>query len=653
MVNIPKLLRVRIFSHPIYKTDIDWNIQTGFNFVIGANGLGKTTFLNCIHYGITGNSNIYEQFIKLNKQRKLKTEIKIIVTLLVDETEIEIERRIPHAKPFLKINNKSSVLEYTDPVSVNQEIASLIGVDEINDLDFLLGNFLIRQEEAENVLWSSSVQSKVLHILFRTSEFRQEYNSLRASHGDYHTQHNQKRYHASKLKSDIEKIVQEAEELQKLLEERGIKAEEDNLINDLNREQIRYNQISEIIEELQHEVFQLNDKYEEILNEMEIIEKERSELEMRIESTESNIYTDVYRLSPIDTMAYDELTRLNHCVYCDSTVKQEIVDAIINKSKHNCFFCESDLPSHTEETGSIIDEHDLKRYKVLESNRRILESEEKKIKNEKQKLFEELKKFSRDLSDSEIKLDKYKYQLEFLPREITDINNNLSALELRKEVLEKQWALAREEQGELENQRDHAEQKLIEMEEQNRIALEKIADDLGEEIQKISKFMGLDVSLITEKVPHETEKRVDVHIFVPIVNEIVRASPDQLSKSQSILLDYAFRMAIINYYHKDSSKTNNGMFLLETSEGSFDAAYVKWLAVALVDFSKNNTSFIVVVNLSNKEFLKSLFSEIEQSERDLRTLNVFQHGELQEAHIKGWPDYAEIWNELFGTKSVF
>src|SRR5690606_3309184 len=133
---------------------------------------------------------------------KLKTEIKIIVTLMIDETEIQIERKIPHDQPCLRVANKSNILEYTDPVLVNDEIASLIGVDEISDLDFLLGNFLIRQEEAKNVLWSSSVQSKVLHILFLTSEFRKEYNSLRALHGGFHTQHNQKRYHASKLKSD-------------------------------------------------------------------------------------------------------------------------------------------------------------------------------------------------------------------------------------------------------------------------------------------------------------------------------------------------------------------------------------------------------------------------------------------------------------------
>lgn len=653
MIKIPKLLRVQIFSHPIYKNDIDWSVHSGFNFVIGANGLGKTTFLNCIHYGITGNPNIYEQFVKLNKQRKLKTEIKIIVTLMIDETEIQIERKIPHDQPCLRVANKSNILEYTDPVLVNDEIASLIGVDEISDLDFLLGNFLIRQEEAKNVLWSSSVQSKVLHILFLTSEFRKEYNSLRALHGGFHTQHNQKRYHASKLKSDIEQIEKEATELRGFLEERGIKEGEDNLINDLNKEQNRYNQISKIIEEIQSEVYQLNIKYEEIIEEMEIVEKERSELETKIESTENNVYKEVYKLSPVETMAYDELTRLNHCVYCDSNVNQEVVNTIIEKAKHSCFFCGTDLPTYGEEIGINMDESDFIRYKDLERNRRLLESEEKELRNQKHKLLEELKKFSRELSDSEIKLDKYKYQLDYLPKEVMEINNNLSALELRKEILEKQWAVAKEDQAELEKQRKDAEQKLIEMEEQIRIALEKISDDLGEEIQKISKFMGLDVSLITEKVPHENEKRIDVHIFVPIVNGIVRSSPDQLSKSQSILLDYAFRMAIINYYYRDSLVTNAGMFLLETSEGSFDAAYVKWLGDALVDFSRNNTSFIVVVNLSNKEFLKSLFSKIDQPEREFRTLNVFKHGELQEAHIKGWPDYAEIWKELFGTESVF
>ncbi|NIK69126.1 AAA family ATPase [Paenibacillus sp. BK720] len=653
MIKLPKLTRVQIFSHPIYQTNIDWSINTGFNFVIGANGLGKTTFLNCIHYGISGNSGIYEQFKKLLRQRNIKNEIRIVVTFLVEDAEIQIERKIPDSSTNLLITQNNSIIQYSDPIIVDEQISQLVGIDNISDLDFLLGNFLIRQEEAKNVLWSSSVQSRVLRILFQSSEFRKEYNSLRDIYGQCHTDHNQKRYHASKLKNDIDNITKEAEQLQKLLEEKGVSSEEHTLIDDLNKEQARYDKITGFIEEIQDEVLHLNDQYEIILNEMEEVEKHRLELENKIGNSENKIYSEVYQLSPVNTMAYDELTRLGHCVYCDTTVDQKTIEAILKKSQHNCFFCGSDLPDQVIESELSLHEEELDKYKIIESKRRHLELQDKRIRDEKNKLIEELRGFKRELSDSENKLEKYKFQLEFLPQELKEINRNLAAAELRKEVLEKQWHLAKDEQLELERKRDEAEQELIKLEEENKLALEKIVDDLGSEIQKISKFMGLNVSLTTEKVPHETEKRIDVHIFVPMVHDILRNSPEQLSKSQSILLDYAFRMALINYYLKDKPEINNAMFLLETSEGSFDAAYVKWLAEALKEFSTNNVSFIVVVNLSNKEFLKSLFKKVEHFERSSRTLNVFMHGILQEAHIKGRADYAEIWKELFGTESVF
>jgi DNA repair exonuclease SbcCD ATPase subunit len=653
MVCLPTLKEVRIYSHPIYQTDICWSISSGINFVIGANGLGKTTFLNCIHYGITGNTDIHDQFEKLSKQRKHKDEIKIVVVFTVDNIEVTIERKVPHGAPCLVIKDGEVSEKHSDPTTVNEKIAKLVGVDHINDLDFLLEKFLIRQEEANHVLWSSDVQSKVLQILFRTSEFREKYNSLRKVHGEYHTQHNQKRYHASKLKSDIEKITQEVEILSDKLREKGLDIENENIINDLNKEQQRYDKLAKLIDDIQLEIYELNKNIEIILSEMETVEQEREELQAKIENIEGQIYSEVYSLDPVNIMAYDELVRLNHCVFCDTHLKQEVVEKIIAKTKNHCFFCGSEYPKQRNDNLPNVQETDIQRYKTLESNRRHLEMQERKLREEKHRLNEELRKLSRELSDSEVKLEKYKYQLDYLPKELKEISKQLDALQLRKDVLEEQWLIAKKEQAELEQLRDEAEQQLLQLEEENRIALEEIADDLGSEIQKLAHFMGLNVSLVTEKVAHEVEKRIDVHIFVPIVDDIPRNRSDQLSKSQSILLDYAFRMALINYYLKRNSENKGGMFLLETSEGSFDAAYVKWLAEALIEFSTNNISFIVVANLSNKEFLKSIYKNINTSDRKSRTLNVFQHGQLREAHIKGREDYAEIWKDLFGTESVF
>ncbi len=90
--NFPKIKKVKLRNFSLYtkKTSIEEDINIGVFCLAGANGLGKTTFLNAINYGLTGivlqpEKEVYipDEIVKWNKgyteryfQGRIKAEDK-------------------------------------------------------------------------------------------------------------------------------------------------------------------------------------------------------------------------------------------------------------------------------------------------------------------------------------------------------------------------------------------------------------------------------------------------------------------------------------------------------------------------------------------------------------------------------------------------
>ena len=206
MLNIPVIHEVTIESHPIYAKNIDWKIQTGFNFVLGANGLGKTTLLSCIHFALTENENIGKKIKKILKQKTSKENVHVKLKCSFGNIPVTIDRYFPKGPSTLRYQSENGQHQEVASSKMNAEIAKLSGLQSISELDFLLGNFLIRQEEAHTVLWSTDIQSVILKMLFNSKEYRQKYAILKKNFGKLHTDHKQKKYYVTKLNKDLEDI---------------------------------------------------------------------------------------------------------------------------------------------------------------------------------------------------------------------------------------------------------------------------------------------------------------------------------------------------------------------------------------------------------------------------------------------------------------
>jgi DNA repair exonuclease SbcCD ATPase subunit len=65
-MNLPILKRVSVENLSLYRRPIKTKISSGLNLIIGGNGIGKTTLVNTILFGLVGT----EEYERINGTKR-------------------------------------------------------------------------------------------------------------------------------------------------------------------------------------------------------------------------------------------------------------------------------------------------------------------------------------------------------------------------------------------------------------------------------------------------------------------------------------------------------------------------------------------------------------------------------------------------------
>lgn len=109
-IKLPRINKIEVHNYSLFSKDWEYEIKTGLNLFIGANGLGKTTTTFLIIYGIIGNNESVNN--NYFKQRQYKTEhanehATVVISFEIGLKSIIVER-------YLEINKiKNSQLMAT------------------------------------------------------------------------------------------------------------------------------------------------------------------------------------------------------------------------------------------------------------------------------------------------------------------------------------------------------------------------------------------------------------------------------------------------------------------------------------------------------------------------------------------------------------
>jgi DNA repair exonuclease SbcCD ATPase subunit len=644
--NFPKINKVELRNFSLYTkiNCIEEDINAGVFCLAGANGLGKTTFLNAINYGLTGivlqpEKEVYipDEIVKWNKlyteryfqgridaQDREKAEIEILIEVnnkfiriirsFLDREDLRLfefyevigKRKIS----LLKTNNLS-------PKELLNEYENILAREtNLGKFSFFLffQLYVLTFDESRRMLfWDERASNSALSIAFnddiqnteRVLELKKEMEELE-SYG------RNARWQATQINNEISKLV-ETNSLNKNKQIENLKKEYFDLYNETSDLEKVYNEIS--IE------------YDTILKQQNILNSEILQLRISYKKIFSQ-YSEP-RSSLINNPLIQIAKKENKCFICHAEGHQ-IIESIEKKlfSSYSCPVCDTPISNSDEKIKNSL----LNQIKQID---RELDAKNKELEN---LLFEsEIKKI--ELDRKFVELDRIRKKLISFERKNKGISFEKTGdapIDTLIEEYKRQFDKFDKQSKDSYAKRDRLmpEHKNL----QNKVTrgykeTENVFVPLFKKFAE--SFIGLNLNIYSK-----TKGKNLVLYFE--MKKTARTASHQLSESQRFFLDIALRMALATYL----SKSKNGATLfIDTPEGSLDIAYENRVGNMFAQFvSEYKQNIFMTANINASQLLVSLAEKC--GNKYMKFKRMLEWTDLSEIQKEGEHLFNKVYNNI-------
>ncbi len=657
-IRLPRLNHIKVSNYSLFDNDFSYKVKEGLNIFIGANGLGKTTTTSLLIYGLVGYTN--DKYSSKDKVENFKLDADYFLSRSKssginredDPVLIDISFSFEENIDFRVIRNLASneIIRFSvnndelDPNTYDSELEKSSNLKP-NDLAFLLEFFLIREEEGNYLLWDFRKQSKLLQLLLNPVGFKGKYSKLEEE--------------ATKLNSEINRILdKEIGPLKNRIE--SLKEAKLNQSKNSNSK-LSSNEINTKLDRIKNDIALRNMEKEELFKNLDYILKQISEADTKVEIFNSEIDASSDKIFTFENMlhkhAYSDekvntaLHKLKHykiCMFCN---KENLSDKkridIISKIevRNSCPVCSSRIQDTTDSIDNpeiLIDEIE-KESKLLEElklDRSATEKSRHELSNEYEIHNTSLKRINTDLSS--LALIKLKLEIEAQkiekPEDVTILDIQINELQNEVDSHDKKLDPKRQK---LKNKR----KKLV-------VANEKLTNKTNKALEKLNlifsnlaeKFFKDECKLIIHDRQIKTSLQgIRQSYYIPFFEGKKRTLEKHCSTSERLFLEYLFRMSILNLYSEESGCPS--FLIMETSEGAFDIGITPKLAQSFVEFSRSQSSTIIIANFSKKDYLTELVKGINYEKT--RVLNYLDFSSLSKSQEVYRKNYEEAFEEIF------
>lgn len=646
---LPSLKKLQINNFSLFPGDLNfsYNFIQGVNLIIGGNGVGKTTMLNIIKYGLIGlykdETDVkrreykgieyrYEKRIKLpynyfsNRMTKdvdYNESAEVILTFNINEKTFEVTRNL-----FLPSIKNVKITEGNNVITLNGKIVSQKEYDELfdereknidklnatlqgqyetefnyasgnesfNNIITLVNNILFFSEHRDTIMWDGEFQENFSSIYFIEPILLKELKEARLD----------SKYFDSLSRHKSEDI-------------RAIRKVFDN-IKDADFQNKKYKELVLEVEKLKKNVSISFKKLENIQSERNQIEvkiskfysnnnqlhKKLDDLENQKRNEEQKLFSDIF--DKVTPKYYDYLTYLKSskdCPLCNNNLSISLYERI-KKDDSLCMLCGNNIKTPQ------LSSDKLSEYKNGISDLLILiRNNEKEIISNKdllEKLDVKYKNTNLLLNENQTELRKAEFAIQQFQS-----NDNFTK--------DSAMVAMKAQMDELEKQKDDASDKSKMANEKASIILNKIDNQRLDSTKLLSdvfnkygnKFLGVPCELVYEDPKDGEGKR-----YLPRIDGIERYHEEELSESQRFFIDQSFRMSLLNIFSSSSS-----FFMCETPDSSLDISYEKNAAKVYLEYIKGQNALILTSNLNNSEFLDYL---VEEAKGKINYINLLKIG---------------------------
>jgi len=596
-ISFPKIRKVIIENFSLYKLvdEIEIDINNGIYCLAGANGLGKSTFISILNYGLTGIViNPRKNFASINQISKYYKENKKFADEYFDGRVSEIDRERSSVTIVFELNNfeyhlkrrffeqdelvyffkcpigestkhKPDILTHAQ-YNKNYEDAVVndLKLEAFDQFVFLL-YFLFTFDEARKLLfWDVSVLSRILHLVFGM-------DAAKAERMDF-------------LKKEVARRESNMRNAQNAIykDEKSLA----DMYSKLNKSSLVNSDSNRIIEQYEEYTNQLS----ELLDLMRPIEMELQECNLKIGdyslkiSALSNEYAEkfeaVYSASPIE--------------------KNQEVIALLNSIKNNVL---------KEKDDSALSDFNKLKAVIKKTYTRINSDVESNAFRELQAIDLQIHTNQQELNETYAKQSRLKVEQTALSLSISELRSKVDYLEKDNQNIISKYnqpndsfqSVVSAYQEVIDNKKKEKEK-----ETEKRDILKKELDNLEIELSRkyanveeafipifskyANSFLGLDISI-------KPQKQSEGFNLSLSVNNSERSKNFQLSESQRYFIDIALRMALIDYW------CDSGTIFIDTPEGSLDIAYESKAGKMFADFAIKGFDIIMTANINTSQLL--------------------------------------------------
>lgn len=621
------ITRVKIEgAERLYPKGIDWHLTPGVNAIVGGTGLGKTTLVYAMQFAIFGKlvvegDRIEKDFFKdrLTNRKGAALDKRppcVRVELTIGGTQFVIERNLLTGGLITATCNGKALKN----TQLEQTLAASVGLGTDFPSALRLQEHLFFFGEGRYLLaWENLVQHELVNLLMsdhasylRLADLWEKVESADSEARNISSQAVRFEKDLKELKGLAEKptaaLARQSAEKQRGLTNKQIEDElagvRKKLADDFRREQ-----------DLSKQIGAAYDRFHQQLSTLE--EQEGTDMD---EALLAAALADPTVASVRRALAdFYEAPDVRGCPCCgraglDRVAIEQAAVAVASARNGNCVICSKSLPmERTKGAGSAnvagSREAGLRAAKLqaLLFDREQTRSRLAALRMEESRLMMAVAK-ARD------------EELENLRKNPVSVAHSMkiAITQMRERELQARTRC-----------KDHMATLKEELATTNSV-FSKISKNIAEAFKKYAKLYldePCDVAFLGEgDIPGKRGPQVKAphKAFYPVISHETRPSAQALSDAQRSFVDLAFRMAVVDVWHKQTNKTVT--LFVETPEGAVDIAYMERVAKMLRTFGEQGHTMVITTNLNNDIFLPEVMAARTKAQRSAHVLNLLVKG---------------------------
>lgn len=613
---LPKIKELHISNYDLYKCPFDVVFSEKLNLVFGTNGLGKTTFLNIMQYAILGpyigklKSRNWKDQQKLKRpvldknyfkdrmsRKDEQAQVRVVYTLGGDIYEVShslYEHRLikvningqellgdninydTYEKKYFGQNddiNKYLIDKY------HRCIEESSNFPDINSFILMLTEVMFFTESRDLVFWDQNMTKTILSKSVSEEKYF-EYDEVQKLIKKYDSQARLTSYKMSMIKDFL------GEDFLEKTDEHALFS-----LEDLQKVNTKIENSKERIEKIQNELNKNERDRTHNRIESESNGKKLLDIEQR---WYDNIFPDSYQ-SMYNRYVPSIMT--GKCPFCGE--KHVAMKVEVDK----CFYCKHDLV--------ISSKVDLNK---LEIERKNLENERRRLQNNYELLKKEENKIKSNLKDEKKELQLLIEQQQKINKSL-DITNNDNVAKYQRLELQKQNYIRLLEETKSREQALAAD-------------IDSCVLETFQSYRAIFKKYAYSFLGNNKRIELELVGNVDDAFYKFYLNGTERESEQSLSESQRIFVDMAYRLATLEFFHKDS------YFISETPDSTLDFMFESNAVKTFSYFIDSGNTLFMSANARNSRLINLLVDRYKNEYKLINLLEKSNFADVQKDEIK-------------------